>query len=164
MFLRAFRFQLHRNGGVHLEIPITLALLMWVGCLHPEGRDPATRIYTAEAPSSDERYCAWYADARDGVLYFGAAAFWSAMRAHGNDPLADLLAEGPVAIGRFDLRREQLLEPLEVGAGGDRSGVWDVLAHPNGRIYFTTFYESAGYTEVPSGRSVRVRKNVCPSA
>lgn len=156
MFLRAFRFQLHRNRGARLEISIAFALLACVGCLHPDGREPAARIYVAEAPSADERYCAWYADARDGVLYYGTAAFWSAMRAHGNDPMADLLAEGPVEIGRFDLRRERLLEPLDVGAGGDRSGVWDVLAHPNGRIYFTTFYESAGYTEVPSGRSVRL--------
>jgi len=156
MFLRAFRFQLHRDRGFRLEISIALALLTCVGCAHPDGRESAARIYTAEAPSSDERYCAWYADARDGVLYFGTAAFWSAMRSHGNDPMADLLAEGPVEIGRFDLRREQLLEALEVGTRGDRSGVWDVLAHPNGRIYFTTFYESAGYTEVPSGRTVRL--------
>jgi hypothetical protein len=78
------------------------------------------------------------------------------MRSHGNDPMADLLEEGPVAIGRFDLRREQMLEPLEVGTAGNRSGVWDVLAHPNGRIYFTSFYEPAGYAEVPTGRFVRL--------
>jgi hypothetical protein len=156
MFLRAFRFQPHRNRSNRLETSIALALLMLVGCLHPDNRESKTRIYIDEAPSSVERYCAWYGDARDAVLYFGTAAFWSAMRSHGNDPMADLLAEGPVAIGRFDLRREQMLEPLEVGAAGNRSGVWDVLAHPNGRIYFTTFYESAGYTEVPSGRFVRL--------
>jgi len=156
MRLRAFRFQPHRYGGNFREIPIALALLMLVSCIQLDSRGSKTRIYVDEPPSSVERYCAWYADARDGVLYFGTAAFWSAMHSHGNDPMADLFAEGPVAIGRFDLRRERMLEPLEVGADGDRSGVWDVLAHPNGRIYFTTFYEPAGYAEVPGGRFVRL--------
>ena len=156
MFLRVFRLQPYRNRGNHFEISIALALLILVGCLHPESREPGLRIYTYEAPSSVERYCAWYGDARDAVLYFGTAAFWSAMRSHGSDPMADLLEEGPVAIGRFDLRKERMLEPLEVGAAGNRSGVWDVLAHPNGRIYFTSFYEPAGYAEVPTGRFVRL--------
>jgi hypothetical protein len=156
MFLRVFRLQPYRNGGDHPKASIALALLMLVGCLHPESGESGSRIYAYQPPSSVERYCAWYGDARDAVLYFGTAAFWSAMRSHGNDPMADLLAEGPVAIGRFDLRRERMLEPLEVGAAGDRSGVWDVLAHPNGRIYFTTFYEPAGYAEVKSGRFVRL--------
>jgi hypothetical protein len=156
MFLRAFRFQGYRNGGRHLGISIALALSVLSACLHPDSEESETRIYVAETPGSVERYCAWYGDARDAVLYFGTAAFWSAMRSHGNDPMADLLAEGPAAIGRFDLHREQMLEPLEVGVGGDRSGIWDVLAHPNGRIYFTTFFESAGYTEVLSGRFVRL--------
>ena len=156
MYLATFRQQPCRNGGNRLEISIALALLMLVGCLHPESREPESRIYAAETPSSAERYCAWYGDARDTVLYFGTAAFWSAMRSHGNDPMADLLEEGPVAIGRFDLRRERMLEPLEVGVAGNRSGVWDVFAHPNGRIYFTTFYEPAGYAEVAGGRFVRL--------
>jgi hypothetical protein len=155
MLLRAFRLQPRRNGGDPLEISIALALLMVTGCLHPAGHGPETRIYVDEAASSAERYCAWYGDARDAVLYFGTAAFWSAMRSNGNDPMADLLAAGPVAIGRFDLRREHMLAPLQVGVEGNRSGVWDVLAHPNGRIYFTTFYEAAGYAELPTGRSVR---------
>jgi hypothetical protein len=156
MLLRLFRLQPYRNRGNHLEISIALALLILVGCLHPESRESGLRIYTYEAPSSVERYCAWYGDARDAVLYFGTAAFWSAMRSHGSDPMADLLEEGPVAIGRFDLRKERMLEPLEVGAAGNRSGVWDVLAHPNGRIYFTSFYEPAGYAEVPAGQFVRL--------
>jgi hypothetical protein len=156
MFPFVFRLQPFRNGGDHLETSIALALLMLVGCLHPESGEPGSRIYAYETPNSAERYCAWYGDARDAVLYFGTAAFWSAMRSHGNDPMADLLVEGPVAIGRFDLRRERMLEPLEVGTAGNRSGVWDVLAHPNGRIYFTTFYEPAGYAEVPGGRVVRL--------
>jgi hypothetical protein len=78
------------------------------------------------------------------------------MRAHGNDPLADLLDEGPVVVGRFDLRRERMLAPLEIGRAGDRSGVWDVLAHPNGRIFFTTFFELAGYTDPSSGALQRL--------
>ena len=156
MFLRVFRLQPYRNRGNRTEISIALALLILVGCLHPESRESGSRIYTNDAPSSVERYCAWYGDARDAVLYFGTAAFWSAMRSHGNDPMADLLEEGPVEIGRFDLRKERMLEPLEVGAAGNRSGVWDVLAHPNGRIYFTSFYEPAGYAEVPTGRFVRL--------
>ena len=156
MFLCVFRLQRYRNGGDPLETSIALALLMLVGCLHPESGEPKSRIYAYEATSSVERYCAWYGDAHDAVLYFGTAAFWSAMRSHGNDPMADLLAEGPVEIGRFDLRQERMLEPLEVGAAGNRSGVWDVLAHPNGRIYFTTFYESAGYAEIPGGQFVRL--------
>ncbi len=156
MFLRVFQLQPYRNRGNHFEISIALALLILVGCLHPESRESGSRIYTYEAPSSVERYCAWYGDARDAVLYFGTAAFWSAMRSHGNDPMADLLEEGPVEIGRFDLRKERMLEPLEVGTAGNRSGVWDVLAHPNGRIYFTSFYEPAGYAEVPAGRFVRL--------
>jgi len=154
MFVRVFRLQRYRNGGNSLAI--ALALLLLVGCLHPESRESRSRIYTYEAPSSVERYCAWYGDARDAVLYFGTAAFWSAMRSHDNDPMADLLAEGPALIGRFDLRTERMLEPLEVGAAGNRSGVWDVLAHENGRIYFTSFYEPAGYAEVPAGRFVRL--------
>ena len=156
MFLRVFRLQPYRNGGDHLEISIALALLILVGCLHPESHESGSQIHTYEALSPVERYCAWYGDARDAVLYFGTAAFWSAMRSHGNDPMADLLEEGPVAIGRFDLRKERMLEPLEVGTAGNRSGVWDVLAHENGRIYFTSFYEPAGYAEATGGRFVRL--------
>jgi len=144
-----------RNGGDSLAIAIALACLLVVGCAHPKGPGSNARIYVEEPPSPVERYCAWYGDARDDVLYFGMAAFWSAMRSHGNDPMADLLEPGPVAIGRFDLRRERMLAPLDVGVDGDRSGVWDVLAHPNGRVYFTTFYEAAGYADPASGRSVR---------
>jgi hypothetical protein len=154
MSLHPFRFQPQRERGDLLAISIALALLL-VGCLHPRSRESGFRIYVAEMMPSVERYCAWYGDARDGVLYFGTAAFWSAMRANGNDPMADLLEEGPVAIGRFDLRGERMLEPIQLDSDGHRSGVWDVLAHPNGRIYFTTFYESAGYTDVPSGEFAR---------
>jgi len=111
--------------------------------------------YSMPAPSESENYCAWYAEAAGGVLYFGEAAFWSAMRAAADDPMADLAVPGPQPIGRFDLNRERFIEPLDVTETGARSGVWDVLPHPNGRIYFTTFYETAGFVDPASGTSRR---------
>jgi hypothetical protein len=89
------------------------------------------------------------------VLYFGVSPFWSAFREAGGDPSADLEAEGPQVVGRFDLKRLAFAEPLPVGGPGARAGVWDVLAHPNGRIYFTTYFESAGYVDPASGRVQR---------
>jgi len=112
--------------------------------------------HSYEPPSTGERYCAWYADARGGILYFGQSAFWSSMRGHDNEPTADLLAPGPVEIGRFELRTQSRLASLPVGRDGDRSGTWDVLAHPNGRIYFTTFYEPAGYVAATGGPATRL--------
>jgi hypothetical protein len=108
-------------------------------------------VVHAAPPSGVERYCAWYGDARGEVLYFGQAAFWSAYRAAGGDPGADLAAPGPQQIGRFDLRRGELLPALDVSAAGARSGVWDVHAHPNGRVYFTTFFEAMGWVDPRSG-------------
>jgi hypothetical protein len=109
-------------------------------------------VRTADTPSEVEDYCAWFGDARDSVLYFGAAAFWSTSRDAGGDPRADLRNTGPQFVGRFDLTRLEFQEPLAVGGPEARSGVWDVLAHPNGRIYFTTYFEPAGYVEPTSGR------------
>lgn len=108
-------------------------------------------IHTADAPSPDEDYCAWFGDVRHGVFYFGQSAFWSTFQTGGGRPTADLDHAGPALIGRFDLAREQLLAPLDVTATGDRSGVWDVLAHPNGRIYFTTYFASAGFADLATG-------------
>ena len=105
---------------------------------------------TAPPPSDREHYCAWYGDARDGVLYFGEAAFWSSLRTAG-DATADLHVPGPQVVGRFDLVHERLLPALATGATAPRSGTWDVLAHPNGRVYFTTFYEAAGYVDPATG-------------
>jgi len=113
------------------------------------------RVVTADPPSAIEDYCAWYGDARGDVLYFGQAPFWAAQRASGGDPRADLEHSGPQLVGRFDLRREELLPALDVTTAGARSGVWDVLAHENGRVYFTTFYESMGWVDPRSGASAR---------
>ncbi len=130
---------------------IALAIALLTSCISgsPEPIPPA--IHTADAPSPDEEYCAWFGDVRDGVLYFGQSAFWSTFRSSGGRPTADLGHAGPALIGRFDLANEQLLPPLDVTAAGDRSGVWDVLAHPNGRIYFTTYFTSAGYADLTTG-------------
>jgi hypothetical protein len=73
------------------------------------------------------------------------------MRANDDRPSADLDHAGPALVGRFDLAREQLLPPLDVTPPGNRSGVWDVLDHPNGRVYFTNYFGSAGYADPATG-------------
>jgi hypothetical protein len=115
-------------------------------------------VVEAPSPSLHESYCAWYGDARRGVLYFGESPFWAAMRAAGGDPTADLRISGLQQIGRMDLDRLMLLAPLEAsGPLGSpaRSSVWDVLAHPNGRVYFTTFFETSGVTDPQTGETWR---------
>jgi len=134
--------------GAGGAIALAAALMSCIGSV-PEPSPPS--VYTADAPSSKEHYCAWFGDARGDVLYFGQSAFWSAHRSGGGRPTADLDHAGPALIGRFDLAREQLLPPLDVTKRGDRSGVWDVLAHPNGRVYFTTYFASAGYADPGTG-------------
>jgi hypothetical protein len=131
--------------------------LLLAACAGPVGEEGSVSVHTAPAPSSTERYCAWFGDVGGGILYFGQAAFWPAARAPGGTATSDLDREGPVLIGRFDLRQQRLLTPLEVGSPGDRSGVWDVLAHPNGRIYFTTYFESAGYADLKTGAVRRLQ-------
>ncbi|MGH0035977.1 MAG: hypothetical protein ACQGVK_13200 [Myxococcota bacterium] len=118
----------------------------------------AASVHTAPAPSAQERFCAWFGDRRGGVLYTGLSAFWSELRRAGGDPRADLRRSGPALIGRFDLDIERWLEPIDVSGPDepDPSGVWDVLAHPNGRIYFTTFFGSAGFVEADGGAVVRL--------
>lgn len=122
---------------------------------------PEIRVYTASVPASDggERYCAWYGDAANGVLYFGEAAFWSSYRAAGHDPRADLAAAGPRRIGRFDLDTRSFLEPLETGPRADgrpaRSGVWDVLRLGD-RVWFTSYFEEAGWVDLESGAVTRL--------
>jgi hypothetical protein len=135
--------------GTLTRLALLLALLLACSATPPRPAEPV--LARAEPPSAEERYCAWYGDARGGVLYFGQAAFWSAYRASGEDPRADLAVAGPQLIGRFDLRSGELLPPLEVGPADARSGVWDVHAHPNGRVYFTTYFESMGWVDPRSG-------------
>jgi hypothetical protein len=139
---------------------IGLALLL--ACTATPLRPAAPVVAHAEPPSAEERYCAWYGDARGSILYFGQAAFWSSYRASGTrgadveDPRADLAHAGPQLIGRFDLRRGELLPPLDVSSADARSGVWDVHVHVNGRVYFTTYFESMGWVDPRSGEVRRL--------
>jgi hypothetical protein len=135
----------------------TLLAVLLLGCgVAPPPQPPAgLAVHVASAPDPpSETSCAWFGDARDGVLYFGVSAFWSALRSSGGDPTADLRAPGPRWIGRFDLARERFLPPLALRADPVPSGVWDVLAHPNGRIYFTTYFDVAGSVDPESGAVV----------
>ena len=118
----------------------------------PQAAPASPRVHAAEAPDRGaERSCAWFGDVRGPVLYFGVSAFWSALRAAGDDPLGDLREPGPRWIGRFDLASERFLPPLELRPGGAATGVWDVLAHPNGRIYYTTYFDLAGSVDPARG-------------
>jgi len=134
------------------------ALLAGTGCsggLSASTRqtEPApARVHTQAPPPLSERYCAWFGDSREDVLYFGLAAFWSSLRASGGDPRADLAIAGPRWIGRFSLADQRLLVPLDVGNRDEPSGVWDVLAHENGRVYFTTYFDSAGSVDPVTGQ------------
>ena len=139
--------------------PLLLLVALLGGCTdlpgvvtHPAST-PAFDIFVAPATESLEESCAWYGDARGGVLYFGESAFWSGLRKTGS-PLGELDHSGPRQIGRFDLERGAMLPALLV-AEDERSGTWDVLAHPNGRIYYTTFFGDAGWIDPLSARSER---------
>ena len=141
-----------------IAVRVAAALLpigLLAGCVSPFA--PLTpsglEIVTASAPSEQERYCAWFGDRDGDTLYVGLAPFWSAMRAAGGDPTADLRLAGPQLIGRFDLTRERWREPLRVDTEERRSGVWDVHAR-GGQVVFTTFYEPAGRVDVDSGHVV----------
>jgi hypothetical protein len=129
-----------------------LALLSAVwGCALPGPAERGLVVATAPSPSEVERYCAWYGTRHGATLYFGQAAFWSTSRERGGDPRADLLHEGPLPIGRFDLESETLLPPLRADRPGGRSGVWDVLVSSGGSVFFTTFFEAAGRVDPRSG-------------
>jgi len=135
---------------------LALALLL-AGCAWLPGLAPGPEAFRApEIRYGDERYSAWFADERGGVLYFGLSPFWSTLWATG-DPAADLRTPGAQLIGRFDLASESFLPALVVRAEGpdSRSSVWDVLAHPNGWIYYTTFYEEMGRVHPGTGEVQR---------
>jgi hypothetical protein len=136
----------------------SLALLVGLAaCAWLPGGGSGTRAFRApEIRYGDERYSAWFADERGGVLYFGLSPFWTELWATG-DPAADLRTPGAQLIGRFDLASESFLPPLVARAEGpdSRSSVWDVLAHPNGWIYFTTFYEEMGRVRPDTGEVER---------
>lgn len=91
-----------------------------------------------------ELYSAWFGSARDGILYFGLSPFWQRMREADGDPTAELRESGSLLIGRFDLTQRRFLEPLVAAPGSHPESTWDVLAHSNGRIYFTTFFGAMG--------------------
>jgi hypothetical protein len=122
-----------------------------LSCRTPAAASSA-RVHAAPAPDAGaERSCAWFGDVSGPVLYFGVSAFWSALRAAGGDALADLREPGPRWIGRFDLASERFLPPLDLRPAGAATGVWDVLAHPNGRVYYTTYFDFAGSVDPASG-------------
>lgn len=134
-----------RRVAVLRRLPFALAL--GLAC----GGAPARTPVAAPRPA-DERACAWFGDARGDTLYFGISAFWRALREAGGDPTAELRAGGERRLGRFDLATRRMLAPLAIGPADAKSGVWDVLAHPNGWVYFTTFYELSGRVSPASGR------------
>jgi hypothetical protein len=146
-----------RLGGLALWVALLSGCKELPTPKHDTPPPPAVLVQTAPPPSLEKSYCAWYGDAWEGVLYFGESAFWSAMRAAGGDPRADLRREGPRPIGRFDLRAERMLPALVASPDTSvptHAGVWDVLAHPNGRLYYTTYFEESGYVELSTGRAV----------
>ncbi|MFP8873325.1 MAG: hypothetical protein VCB42_02050 [Myxococcota bacterium] len=108
------------------------------------------QVFVAPPPPGEEQPCAWYGAARDNLLYFGEAAFWNALR-RTDQPTADLAETGAQRIGRFRLAPVPgMLPPIPIAR--DRpSGVWDVFPHSQGRLYFTTFFESAGYVDPETG-------------
>ena len=65
---------------------------------------------------------------------------------------------GPQLIGRFDLASESWLAPIEVPAPGARSGIWDVLPLPDGRLLFTSYFELAGLVDPDGADGARVRR------
>jgi hypothetical protein len=130
-------------------------LVASLACRHLAGAGTPS-VHAAPVPDPPgETSCAWFGDVRDGVLYFGVSAFWTALRAAEGDARADLAAPGPRWIGRFDLASESFLPPLAAGPERAPTGVWDVLAHPNGRLYFTTYFDFAGSLDPASGELVQ---------
>ncbi len=127
--------------------------LVVIGCATAPAPSLGPAVFRApESAEAPERYSAWFADERDGVVYFGLSDFWTSFWATG-DPMAELREPGAHRIGRFDLASESFLKPLVAREAGPdvRASVWDVLAHPNGWVYYTTFYEEMGRVNPATG-------------
>lgn len=123
----------------------------------PRLREPRIdrALFPNKGSSTSEKFCAWFGDTRKGVLHFGVSAFWNEYWRDGSDPLADLKQNGPLWIGRYDLAQLKFLPPLTVAAEGAPTGSWDVLAHPNGRIYFSSLFDFSGFVDPHSGEVKR---------
>lgn len=139
-----------------------LLALAFVGCFPapstgrlPEDTEQTAVYHMQPANRGTEHYSAWFGDSDGKVFYFGLSPFWELWWATGGDARVDLTERGDHLIGRFDLTRQRFLAPLRVRELEDeaRSSVWDVLAHSNGRVYFTTYFEEIGFVDPNTGRS-----------
>jgi hypothetical protein len=146
-----------RVGGPGPLAPLLCLLaVVAAGCARlpaPElpGLPAGVLVAAAEQPeSAGARVCAWYGDARGDVLYFGESAFWAAQRGAGDALAEQRLPPRARRIGRFDLAQARLLDPLDAGPPAP-TGVWDVLAHANGRVYFTTWFDAMGWVVPETG-------------
>lgn len=133
--------------GIRIASALALAALL-AACAQP------ARV-ASRPPAAGPGACSWFGDARGETLFFGESGFWSAHRGAGDDPTADLRTAAPQVVGRFDLARERMLPPLATALPLARSGTWDVLAHPNGRVYFTSFYDASGAIDPERGTALR---------
>jgi hypothetical protein len=141
-------------GGSAIGSVIASALALGLCACSSSPRPPEPEA--VERPS--EAPCAWFGDVRGGVLYFGESVFWSRHRAARDDLGAFLgAAAHERRVGRFDLERETLLPPLDAGPSAPGSGTWDVLAHPNGRVYFTDLFGLSGWVDPSTGRRAAFR-------
>ena len=146
---RVWEAALARKGA------LAALVLVLAACVSPRPPAPAPTGAVLRGPElvfGDERYSAWFADERDGVVYFGLSPFWTELWRTG-DPAADRRHAGPHLIGRFALATESFLPPLVARAEAPdvKSSVWDVLAHPNGWVYYTTFFEEMGRVHPDTG-------------
>lgn len=146
---------------MRLRRPLLAAwvLVFWGACVPLDtipGPSPAPFFRGIDANVGPEPYSAWFGDARGSILYFGTSPFWTLWWETEGDPRADLAQPGDHLIGRFDMEQRRFLPPLRVrsAAEGAHGSVWDVLAHTNGRIYYTTLFEEIGSVR-PDGGDVR---------
>ncbi len=149
-----------QKGVRFQKVLVILGAAAWIG-MASQGCTPVpapeeAAVFTLDARPGPERYCAWFADRQGDRLYFGIAAFWSALRAAGGDPMADTRTPGAQWIGRFDLVRPAMLPPLAVGDETHAGGVWDLQVLASGRIFFTTYFDPAGIHDPHTGRTRRL--------